>query len=85
MEPERNRTPIMPLEHAGCDCMSDSSGRKKLERIKFVGVEFDYGKYHDGEDMVNDALGSGYVVIDHHQTGSGIVVIMGLYGGGKKL
>jgi hypothetical protein len=77
MEKKPSRSPIRPSD--------GNVGRNKLKKIKFVGVEFDYGKYHDGEDSVNDALGKGYVVIDQQPTNSGIVIIMGLYGGGKKL
>ena len=76
MKQKIDRSPIRPT--------NDSDRRKKLKKIKFIGVEFDYNKYHDGEEIINDALGKGYVVVDQHPTSSGIVVMMGLFVGGKK-
>ncbi len=53
---------------------------KKLKNVKFVPIEFDYGKYEIGESRVNQALEHGYSVVDSFKTESGLVMVMGLYG-----
>ena len=52
---------------------------EKLTTIKFVAIEFDYDKYKNGENQINEALRHGYVVIDNFKTESGLVMVMGLY------
>ena len=51
--------------------------RKKLTKMKFVGVVFEPEKYKTGEAEINDALSNGFEVIRDFQTGSGIVVTLG--------
>ncbi len=51
--------------------------RKKLTKMRFVGVVFEPEKYKTGEAEINDALSNGFEVIRDFQTGSGIVVTLG--------
>jgi len=51
--------------------------RKKLTKMKFVGIVFEPEKYKTGEAEINDALSNGFEVIRDFQTGSGIVVALG--------
>jgi acetyl-CoA carboxylase alpha subunit len=51
--------------------------RKKLTKMKFVGIVFEPEKYQTGEAEINDALSNGFEVIRDFQTGSGIVVALG--------
>lgn len=61
--------------------IKDKAADEKLIKVKFIGVEFDYNKYEAGENQINNALGDGYTILGHHQTGSGLVIVLGLYGG----
>ena len=51
--------------------------KRKLTKIKFVGVAFDPQKYKAGETEINDALSEGFEVIRDFQTGGGIVMTLG--------
>ena len=51
--------------------------RKKLTKMKFVGIVFEPEKYKTGEAEINDALSNGFEVIRDFQTGSGIVMALG--------
>ncbi len=53
--------------------------QKKLVHVKDVAVEFAYDHFRNGENMVNDALGRGYEVMESYKTESGIVVVLGRY------
>ena len=53
--------------------------QKKLVHVKYVAVEFAYDHFENGENMVNDALGRGYEVLESWKTDSGIVVVLGRY------
>jgi len=53
--------------------------QKKLAHVKYVAVEFAYDQFDNGENMVNDALGHGYEVMESYKTDSGIVVVLGRY------
>ena len=53
--------------------------QKKLAHVKYVAVEFAYDHFENGENMVNDALGHGYEVMESYKTESGIVVVLGRY------
>ena len=57
----------------------DENTHRKLKNIKFIPIEFDYKNYKTGESKVNQALESGYAVIDNFKTESGVVMVMGLY------
>ena len=51
--------------------------QRKLVHVKYVAVEFAYDHFRNGENMVNDALGHGYEVLESWKTDSGIVVVLG--------
>ena len=53
--------------------------RKKLTKMKFVGVVFEPEKYKTGEAEINDALSDGFEVIRDFETGGGIVLALGKY------
>ena len=53
--------------------------QKKLAHVKYVAVEFAYDHFRNGENMVNDALGHGYEVMQSCKTDSGIVLVLGRY------
>ena len=53
--------------------------KRRLTKIKFVGVAFDPEKYKTGETEINDALSEGFEVIRDFQTGGGIVLALGKY------
>ena len=53
--------------------------RKKLRKIKYVGVEFCPTKIGDCEKEVNDALSQGYEPIRDVDTPRGLVLVLGLW------
>jgi len=57
--------------------------KRKLTKIKFVGVAFDPLKYKAGEAEINDALSEGYEVIRDFETGGGIVMTLGKWKKGE--
>ena len=57
----------------------ESVRKRKLMKIKYVGVEFDPKKIGNSEDMVNVALEHGYQPITDYQTPMGLVMVLGLW------
>ena len=53
--------------------------RRKLVKIKYVGIEFDPKKITKCEDMVNVALENGYQPITDYQTPVGLVMVLGIW------
>jgi predicted nucleic acid-binding Zn-ribbon protein len=53
--------------------------RKKLKKIKYVGVEFEPTKINNCEKEVNDALSQGYEPIRDVDTPRGLVLVLGLW------
>ena len=53
--------------------------RKKLKKIKYVGVEFEPSKIEYCEKHVNDALSQGYEPIRDVDTPRGLVLVLGLW------
>ena len=53
--------------------------RKKLKKIKYVGVEFCPTKIGDCEKEVNNALSQGYEPIRDVDTPRGLVLVLGLW------
>ena len=53
--------------------------RKKLKKIKYVGVEFEPSKIEYCEKQVNDALSQGYEPIRDVDTPRGLVMVLGLW------
>ena len=56
-----------------------SRSRKKLRKIKYVGVEFEPSKIVSCEKEVNDALSQGYEPIRDVDTPRGLVLVLGLW------
>ena len=54
--------------------------KKKMQEIKYIGVEFDPNGVKQGQDAVNDALKSGFEPIRDFETARGIVMVLGLWG-----
>ena len=53
--------------------------RKKLKKIKYVGVAFEPSKIEYCEKQVNDALSQGYEPIRDVDTPRGLVLVLGLW------
>ena len=54
-------------------------GRLNWNGLGRNSTRFDYKNYKTGESQVNQALESGYAVIDNFKTESGVVMVMGFY------
>ena len=54
--------------------------QKKMQEIKYIGVEFDPNGVKQGQDEVNAALKSGFEPIRDFETARGIVMVLGLWG-----
>ena len=54
--------------------------KKKMQEIKYIGVEFDPNGVKQGQDKVNDALKCGFEPIRDFETAKGIVMVLGLWG-----
>ena len=54
--------------------------KRKMQEIKYVGVEFDPSGVQKGQDEVNAALKSGFEPIRDFETAKGIVMVLGLWG-----
>ena len=54
--------------------------KKKMQEIKYIGVEFDPNGVQKGQDEVNSALKSGFEPIRDFETAKGIVMVLGLGG-----
>ena len=57
----------------------ESMQKRKLVKIKYVGIEFDPKKIGGCEDTVNVALENGYQPITDYQTPVGLVMVLGLW------
>jgi len=57
----------------------ESMKKRKLMKIKYVGVEFDPEKIANCEDCINVALEHGYQPITDYQTPAGLVMVLGLW------
>ena len=57
----------------------ESMKKRKLMKIKYVGVEFDPKKIGNSEDKINVALENGYQPITDYQTPMGLVMVLGLW------
>ena len=53
--------------------------RKKLRKIKYVGVEFEPSKIEYCEKQVNDALSQGYEPIRDVDTPRGLILVLDLW------
>ena len=53
--------------------------RKKLKKIKYVGVEFEPSKIENCENQVNDYLSLGYEPLRDIDTSRGLVLVLGLW------
>ena len=58
--------------------------KKKMQEIKYIGVEFDPNGVKQGQDEVNAALKSGFEPIRDFETARGIVMVLGLWGDHKR-
>ena len=54
--------------------------RKKMQEIRYVGVEFDPVKVKQGQNEVNAALKSGFEPIRDFETARGIIMVLGKWG-----
>ena len=54
--------------------------RKKMQEIRYIGVEFDPVKVKQGQAEVNAALKSGFEPIRDFETGRGIIMVLGKWG-----
>ena len=51
--------------------------RRKMEEIRYIGVEFDPVKVKQGQSEINAALKSGFEPIRDFETGRGIIMVLG--------
>ena len=58
----------------------DKDRRKKMQEIRYIGVEFDPVKVKQGQTEVNAALKSGFEPIRDFETAKGIIMVLGLWG-----
>ena len=54
--------------------------RKKMQEIRYIGVEFDPVRVKQGQEEVNAALKSGFEPIRDFETAKGIIMVLGLWG-----
>ena len=54
--------------------------RRKLQEIKYIGVEFDPVRVQQGQAEINAALKSGFEPIRDFETGRGIIMVLGKWG-----
>ena len=54
--------------------------RKKMQEIRYIGVEFDPIRVKQGQAEVNAALKSGFEPIRDFETAKGIIMVLGLWG-----
>ena len=54
--------------------------RRKMEEIRYIGVEFDPVKVKQGQREINAALKSGFEPIRDFETGRGIIMVLGKWG-----
>ena len=58
----------------------DKDRRKKMQEIRYIGVEFDPVKVKQGQAEVNVALKSGFEPIRDFETARGIIMVLGKWG-----
>ena len=58
----------------------DKDRRKKMQEIRYIGVEFDPVKVKQGQTEVNAALKSGFEPIRDFETSRGIIMVLGKWG-----
>ena len=58
----------------------DKDRRKKMQEIRYIGVEFDPVKVKQGQAEVNTALKSGFEPIRDFETARGIIMVLGKWG-----
>ena len=58
----------------------DKDRRRKMEEIRYIGVEFDPVKVKQGQTEVNVALKSGFEPIRDFETARGIIMVLGKWG-----
>ena len=58
----------------------DKDRRKKMQEIRYIGVEFDPVKVKQGQNEVNVALKSGFEPIRDFETARGIIMVLGKWG-----
>ena len=58
--------------------------KKKMQEIKYIGVEFDPNGVQTGQNQVNEALKAGFEPIRDFETAKGIVMVLGLWGDPKR-
>jgi len=58
----------------------DKDRRKKMQEIRYIGVEFDPVKVKQGQTEVNVALKSGFEPIRDFETARGIIMVLGKWG-----
>jgi len=58
----------------------DKDRRRKMQEIRYVGVEFDPVKVKQGQAEVNTALKSGFEPIRDFETARGIIMVLGKWG-----
>ena len=54
--------------------------RRKMEEIRYIGVEFDPARVKQGQTEVNAALKSGFEPIRDFETARGIIMVLGKWG-----
>ena len=57
---------------------------RKMQEIRYIGVEFEPTDVRKGEEEVNTALKAGFEPIRDFQTPKGIVMVLGLWGDRKR-
>ena len=60
----------------------DKDRHRKMEEIRYIGVEFDPVKVKQGQTEVNTALKSGFEPIRDFETARGIIMVLGKWGEG---
>ena len=58
----------------------DQDRRRKMEEIRYIGVEFDPARVKQGQTEVNVALKSGFEPIRDFETARGIIMVLGKWG-----
>ena len=58
----------------------DKDRRRKMEEIRYIGVEFDPVKVKQGQAEINIALKSGFEPIREFETARGIIMVLGKWG-----
>jgi len=58
----------------------DKDRHRKMQEIRYIGVEFDPVKVKQGQTEVNAALKSGFEPIRDFETARGIIMVLGKWG-----